>query len=461
MHTDFFKIKAIPSVKICVNPWQKKSMKNKITKAHLENGLTVVLKEMHHAPVISFMVWYRVGSRNEIPGITGISHWVEHMMFKGTPKFSGEELDRLVSREGGYSNAFTGLDYTAYYETLPANRIALALELEADRMTNLFMDADDVEAERHVILSERGMYENDPRFQLNEELTAAAFRVHPYHHEVIGDTADLQTMTRDDLYTYYRHYYAPNNAVVVIVGDFETDSMLAQVETLFGTIPAAENGNQITRQEPPTKGEKRVTVNGSGDTAYLTFAYRVPGATHPDYYALVLLNAAFAGGSSLGDLIGGGSNRSSRLYKALVEPGIAAGAHGSMGPTVDPYLYALNAVVRAGRSLAEVEAALEAELARLLSEPITQQELTKALKRAKAQFVLAGESITGQAQLLGAAEATAGDYGWYESMLVELNKVTVTDIERVAKTYLRKQNRTVGWYEPETAVSGQDFTVER
>ncbi len=428
-------------------------MNEKITKTVLKNGLTVVLKEMHHAPVVSFMLWYRVGSRNEKPGITGISHWVEHMMFKGTPTFAGGHIDRLVSREGGYWNAFTWLDYTAYYETMPAGRIDLALHLEADRMINLHMELADVEAERDVILSERGMYENDPRFRLNEELTSAAFRVHPYHHEVIGDTADLQSMTREDLYTYYRRHYAPNNAVAIIVGDFETEAMLARVDEFFGAIPAGENGAPITRQEPLQKGERRVTVNGPGDTAYLTFAYRVPGATHPDYYALVLLNAAFAGGSSLGALAGGGANRSSRLYKALVEPGMAAGAHGSMAPTVDPFLYMLNAVVRAGRSLSEVEAALEAELARLVAEPITQKELDKALKRAKAQFVMAGESITGQAQLLGAAEATTGDYGWYESILDELNKVTVDDIERVAKTYLRKQNRTVGWYEPETAVN--------
>ena len=427
-------------------------MKNNITKTHLDNGLTVVLKEMHHAPVISFMVWYRVGSRNEKPGITGISHWVEHMMFKGTPTFADGHLDRLVSREGGYWNAFTWLDYTTYYETMPANQIDLALHLEADRMTNLFMETADVEAERDVILSERGMYENDPRFRLNEELASTAFRVHPYHHEVIGDTADLQTMTRADLYNFYRRHYAPNNAVVIVVGDFETESMLARVEHFFAAIPAGENGAAITRQEPPQKGEKRVTVNGPGETAYLTFAYRVPGAIHPDYYALVLLNAAFAGGSSLGSLAGGGANRSSRLYKALVEPGMAASAHGNMGPTVDPFLYTLNAVVRAGRTLAEVEAALETELVRLAAEPITQQELNKALKRAKAQFVMAGESITGQAQLLGAAEATAGDYGWYDSILDALSKVTVEDIERVAKTYLRKQNRTVGWYEPDTAV---------
>jgi len=176
-----------------------RSTPHPVTKTTLDNGLTVVLKEMHHAPVISSMIWYRVGSRNEQAGLTGASHWVEHMLFKGTPAFPAGVLDRLVSREGGHWNAFTTTDFTVYYETMPASRIDLALRLEADRMVHATMTPEEVESERSVILSERGMYENEPRFQLNEELTAVAFRVHPYRHEVIGDTIDLQTMTRDDL----------------------------------------------------------------------------------------------------------------------------------------------------------------------------------------------------------------------------------------------------------------------
>jgi zinc protease len=417
------------------------------TKTILDNGLTVVLKEMHHAPVATFMIWYRVGSRNERPGITGVSHWVEHMMFKGTPRFPGELLDRLISREGGFWNAFTWLDYTAYYETMPSGRIDIAMQLEADRMTNTLMEPDEVESERTVILSERAMYENEPRFLLNEEVTAVAFRVHPYHHEVIGDTVDLQTMSRDDLYTYYRRHYVPSNAIVVMVGDFESAAMLARVQELFGSIPDGEPSSPIVRSEPHQSGERRVTVNGPGDTAYLTHAYRAPNAAHPDYCPLVLLNAAFAGGGSLG-MFSGGSNRSSRLYKALVSTELAAGAHGSLGPTVDPFLYTISAVVRSSRTLAEVEAALDAELARLAAEPITQAELNKALKRAKAQFAFAGESISGQAQIIGAAEATTDDYRWFETVLDRLNEVTLEDIERVRQTYLHKGSRTVGWYEP-------------
>lgn len=424
------------------------------TKTILPNGLTILLKEMHHAPVICFMVWYRVGSRHERPGLTGVSHWVEHMMFKGTPTFPDGTLDRLVSREGGQWNAFTWLDFTAYYETMPANRIDLALRLEADRMVNTIMDADEVESERAVIIAERQMYENDPDFLLNEELTAVAFRVHPYHHEVIGDLADLQTMTQADLLAHYRHYYAPPQATLVVVGDFDTAVMLTRLQELYGGIPAGENGTPVIRPEPPQNGERRVVVHGPGDTPYLTVAYRAPAAGHPDFFPLALLNAAWAGGSSLGMFGGSGSNKSSRLYKALVNTELAASVSGGLTPTIDPFLYTIQAVVRHGRSLDEVEVALDAELARLQSEPITQAELDKALKRAKADFVLAGESITGQAQLLGMAEAVVGDYRWYETVLDQLHAVTLADIERVRATYLRKRYRVVGRYEPDSEMTG-------
>lgn len=424
-------------------------MGSAITKTQLGNGLTVLLKEMHHAPVATFMVWYRVGSRNEIPGRTGISHWVEHMMFKGTPTFPGAAMERMISREGGFWNAFTWLDYTAYYETMPSDRIDLALQLEADRMINTVMSPEEVESERTVILSERAMYENQPNFLLDEELTAAAFRVHPYHHEVIGDAVDLRSMMREDLIAHYRRHYSPTNAIAVVVGDFNTAEMLSRIDELYGTIPGGEATAPVVRDEPPQAGERRITVNGPGDTAYLTYAYRVPGAAHADYPALTLLNAAFAGGSSLGMFAGGGSNRSSRLYKALVSTELAAGAYGGLTPTIDPFLYTIRAVVRAGRTIPEVEEALEAELARLTDEPITEAELAKALKRARAQFIMAGESISGQAQLIGAAEATTGDYRWFETALERLSEVSLADIERVRNQYLHPRNRTVGRYEPQ------------
>ena len=419
-----------------------------IRKTTLGNGLTVVLREMHHAPVASFWIWYRVGSRNEKPGHTGVSHWVEHMMFKGSPAFPPGTLDRTVSRLGGRFNAFTWIDFTAYFETMPSEHIGLSLELEADRMVNAFMDEDAVNSERTVILSERHMYENQPMFLLHEELTSAAFRVHPYHHEVIGDEVDLTTMTTGDLRSYYRRHYAPINAVVVVAGDFDGEEMLERIDRHFGAIPASEPVAPVLRQEPPQRGERRVTVSGPGDAAYLVHAYRAPAANDPDFYPLVLLNAAFAGGSSLGFFAGAGSNKSSRLYKALVAAGLAASASGSMTPTIDPFLYRISAVARPGRSLAEIETALDAALARLAAEAIAQNELEKALKRAKAQFVMASESVTGQGQMIGMSEMVAGDYSWFEETLEQLSAVTLEDVERVRRQYLRPENRTVGWYVP-------------
>jgi zinc protease len=419
-----------------------------VTKTQLDNGLTVVLREMHHAPVASFWIWYRVGSRNETAGITGASHWVEHMMFKGSPEFPASSLDRLVSREGGRWNAFTWLDFTAYFETMPSDRIDLALRLEADRMVNAIMSEEAVNSERTVILSERHMYENQPGFLLREELSAAAFRVHSYHHDTIGDEADLESMSRDELYEHYRRHYAPNNAVAVAVGDFEAGAMLARIEELFGSIPPSDNLDARVRPEPPQRGERRVTVNGPGDTAYLVYAFRSPPATHPDFNALVLLNAAYAGGSSLGFFGGGTTNKSSRLYKALVSTKLAAAVSGGVAPTVDPYLYSITAIARPGRSLDEIEQTLEVELGRLADEPVTEDELAKALKRARAQFVLAGESVTGQGQMIGMAEVVAGDYSWYENTLDALGQVTLDDIDRVRRTYLHPDNRTVGRYVP-------------
>lgn len=419
-----------------------------VQKSKLANGLTVVMREMHHAPVASFWVWYRVGSRNERAGITGASHWVEHMMFKGSPQFPPGSMDRLVSREGGRFNAFTWIDFTAYYETLPSKRIDLALRIESDRMTNTIMTEEAVESERTVILSERHMYENHPTFLLREELVAAAFRVHPYHHETIGDEVDLETMTRDDLVSHYRNFYSPGNATIVAAGDFESSSMLAQINEHFGSIPANEVVKTPARVEPEQRGERRITVHGPGETQYLTYAFRAPQATHDDFYPLVLFNAAYVGGSSLGLFGGGTTNKSSRLYKALVSTDLAVAVSGSVAPSIDPYLYTVNVVLRPGNSVSDVELELEHQLERLVEEPITQAELDKALKRAKAQFVMAGESVSGQGQMLGMAEMIAGDYAWYEKTLDLLPEVTLSDIERVREKYLQPDQRTVGIYKP-------------
>ena len=420
---------------------------NGFIKTQLSNGLTVLVKEAHAAPVASFWVWYRVGSRNEHTGITGISHWVEHMLFKGTDAFPAGAADKAIAREGGTFNGMTWYDFTTYYATLPTDRIELGLRIEADRMANVPFDFDVTAMERTVIISERQGAENSPEFLLNEALMGSVFRVHPYGHETIGHMCDLETITRDQLYAHYRTYYAPKNAVAVAVGDFDADEMLHMIEQHFGAIPNNVDLPQMHAVEPPQRGERRVTVEGEGNVAYLGLAFRIPSACEADFFALTALDAALSGASGLSFSGGGMSNKSSRLYKALVAKELATYVSGSLIPTVDPFVYGFSAIVRAGRTPAEVEEALEAELARVVDEPVTEEELAKAIKQAKAQFAYSSETVTGQALWMGYSEIFA-DYGWFEHYIDNLSAVTVEDVHRVAQTYLSPSNRTVGWYVP-------------
>src|SRR5665648_353836 len=266
-------------------------MAGAIIKTKLKNGLTVLLKEIHTAPLISSWIWYRVGSKDEPTGLTGISHWVEHMQFKGTPTFPSAILDKSISREGGMWNAFTYLDWTTFLETMPADKIDLALSLEADRMVNSIYAPEEVASERTVIISEREGNENEPLFQLNEAIQSAAFTVHPYRHEVIGDMADLQSITRDDLYQHYRSYYIPNNAVLALAGDFDSKTMLEHIRTLYESIPAGDTPHRLNRPEPPNCGEHRLSIEGHGETTYLQVAYRFPTANDPDLFPFMVLDS--------------------------------------------------------------------------------------------------------------------------------------------------------------------------
>jgi zinc protease len=419
----------------------------RVQRARLRNGLQVMLKEIHAAPLISLWVWYRVGSRNERAGQTGISHWVEHMQFKGTPFFPAGSLDRAVSREGGVWNAMTWLDWTAYFETLPADRIDLGLRLEADRMVNSFFAPKEVTSERTVIISERQGNENEPTFRLSEEVQAAAFRVHSYHHEVIGDAADLSTMMRDDLYNHYRAYYVPNNALLSVAGDFQARSMLDRIRQLFGGIPPGPPPPQGARAEPPQRGERRVTVEGPGETAYVEAAYHAPAAVDPDFFPLVVLDSVLAGPSNFNMFSGGISNKTSRLYRALVESELAAGVSGGLAATMDPYLYSITATVRNGKTPEQVLAALDAELRRVADESIRREEMDRAVKQARAIFAYGSETVTNQAFWMGYAEMFA-TIDWFDNYLASLAAVTTDDVQRVARKVLAKRNRTVGFYQP-------------
>ena len=303
---------------------------NGVLQTRLRNGLRVHLKEIHTAPVISCWIWYKVGSRNERPGGTGISHWVEHMQFKGTPRFPAGTLDRTINRDGGIWNAMTWLDWTAYYETLPADKVNLALELESDRMVNCLYEPKEVESERTVIISEREGHENEPTFRLAEEVQGTAFRVHSYHHEVIGDIADLRSISRDDLYQHYRHYYTPSNAVLAIAGDFRSSTLLKRIREYYGSIPTSDIIDFESREEPQQFGEKRVLVEGPGETPFVEVTYHSPAGNHPDFLPFSILDSLLTGASSLNFFGGGISNKTSRLYRELVEGDLAAAVSGGL-----------------------------------------------------------------------------------------------------------------------------------
>lgn len=413
----------------------------------LPNGMLVLTREVHSAPVATCCVWYRVGSRNETPGTTGISHWVEHMLFKGTPKIPKGEMDRLIARNGGSFNGFTSQDYTAYFETLPADRIDLGMQIEADRMVNSLFAPAEVESERTVIIAEREGHENDPEWWLSEAMMAAAFQAHPYRHEVIGWKSDLRAITREELYRHYQTYYMPNNAVLVLVGDFETDAVLRTAEQRFGSLPVGPQIPPFRAEEPAQQGERRVTVRRPGPAEYVQIGYHTPSCRHADFAALVILDAVLSGAKGMGFGGGAQTNRSARIYRALIETQLAAYAGSGFRAMHDPYLFELEATVQQGHSAAEIEAALIGEIEKIQRDGIEPAEMAKAIKQSRAQMAYSSESVTQQALRLGMWEVL-DSYRRLETLLDELAGVTDTDVQRVAQTYLIERNQTVGHFIP-------------
>jgi zinc protease len=414
----------------------------------LDNGLKVLLKEIHTAPLISSWIWYRVGSKDEIPGHTGISHWCEHMLFKGTTKFPSSILDRAVARDGGIWNAMTYFDWTTFFETMPAEKIELGLRIEADRMVNSLFDQKEVTSERTVIISEREGNENEPYFRLGEAVQNAAFRIHPYHHEVIGDLPDLRAMNRDDLFDHYKTFYLPNNAVLSIAGDFKTREMIAFIRDLFEPIPAGPPPRRISRPEPMAGGEYKLTVEGPGETKFLDISYHAPAANDEDFLPVTVLDSLLAGPSSLNMFGGGGiSNKTSRLYRSLVEKELAVSVNGGLTATADPFLYSVVITLNPQQKTEQALSAFDEEIQRNQVEPIPEAEINRAIKQARALFAYGSENITNQAFWLGHAEMFS-TYEWFVSYLERLENITAEDLQEAAQKYLRPQNRIVGYYHP-------------
>jgi len=400
----------------------------------LDNGLKVLIVEDHKAPTATFQVWYKVGSRNEMTGKTGLSHLLEHMMFKGTEKHGPKTFSQTIQRSGGTDNAFTSKDYTGYFELLASDRIDLPIELEADRMQNLILTKESVLSERDVVMEERRMrYEDDPQNYVMEEVFAAAFKNHPYRWPVIGWMSDLKTLNPDDLISHYRTYYAPNNAVIIVVGDVNQQEILDRIKTAFGRIPAGPFIPDLVVEEDEQKGERRIYVKKEAELPYVLSVYKVPKITHEDGFALDVL------GSILSD------GKSSRLYRSLVyekQMAISAWA-GYEGLYKDPFLFFTGATAGQGKKIEDVEKALLDEIEKIKNELPSAREVQRAKNQVEASFIMQQDSIYMQARTIGSFEMTVG-WRFIDNYLEGFRKVTPEDVSRVAKKYLIDEGKTTG-----------------
>ncbi len=399
----------------------------------LQNGLKVLVTEDHTSPLAVFQIWYRVGSRDEYSGKTGMSHLLEHMMFKGTEEYGPGGISREVMRYGGTDNAFTSKEYTAYFQILPSDRIGLSMDIESDRMRNLLLDPDETLSERNVVMEERRLrYEDDPQNALFEAVVAAAFNVHPYRWPVIGWMSDLASIQKEDLLRHYRTYYSPGNAFIVVAGDVRADKIIDKISEHFAGIELGPERRPHGSTEPTQKGERRVYLRKEAELPYVLAAYHVPAFPDEDSYPLEVLAEVLTG-------------KSGRLYRELVyERKIALNADvGYSGMYGDPFLFFLDATASPGTDIEVVEKALYKEVEALAGEPPTERELQRAKNRLEASFVMGQDSMFNQAMQLGLHEII-GDWRLMDRYVDEIRKVTAEDISRAAAKYLTRDNRTVG-----------------
>ena len=400
----------------------------------LDNGLKVLLLEDHKSPAVTFQVWYRVGSRNELDGKSGLAHFLEHMLFKGTPTTGPEEYSRIIAKNGGQSNAFTSTDMTVYFATMSRDKIAIQLELEADRMANALLGDTYFEPEKKVIQEERRLRtEDNPVAALSEVANAVAYTVHPYRRPVVGWMEDIQNLKRQDLVDFYKLYYGPNNAFIVVTGDFATADLLPKIKAAYEKIPRGTALPMLRVAEPEQRGERRVTLKKEAELPFVLMHYHAPNLKSPDSFALDLLSVVLAGG------------RSSRLYHELVyKKQLAHGIDANYNAvSIDPAGFSISAQLLPGRDVVELEREIDRELEKVKSGLVSGKELQKAKNQVEAAFVFAQDSIFGQAMKIGYYEITGG---WREmdNYLDGIRKVTREDIRRVARLYLDRDQRTVG-----------------
>lgn len=407
----------------------------------LANGLCVLVGEVHSLPIVSYQVHFAAGSRYERPGITGITHLFEHMMFKGTQQVGPEEFSRIIQANGGTLNAFTTTDNTSYYENLPADKLELAVRLEADRLANLRLTPETLEPEREVVRSERKLRAvNSPFGLLIEQLFALAYEQHPYRWPVIGWDHDLKNLTLEDCREFYRFHYSPNNAVAVVMGDVVADGVFRTVERYYGHMPSQPRPRLAIPREKPQRGEKRAVFKKVSQVAAFFAGFHIPGIGHPDLFPLQILCTALSAG------------RSSRFFEKFEKPGKAVEARAEAGYppffTMDPGLLQIYAIASPVVSLEALEKEIWEEVEKLRQEPLREEELTKVKKQARASFIQALETLFFKGLLAGIYQVRAGDFRLLHAILPNYEAVKAADILRVAQKYLRPENRTVITLQP-------------
>ncbi|WP_334724679.1 M16 family metallopeptidase [Nostoc sp.] len=430
-----------------------------VKKTVLDNGLTVLTKEVHTAPVVSVQVWYKVGSRNEVKGENGISHQLEHLMFKGTTD-RPVQFGRLFSALGSQFNAFTSYDETAYFGTVQRDKLEALLTLEADRMENSLVGTEQLASEKRVVISELQGYENSPGYRLNRAVMRDAFPSRAYGLPVGGTKADVEKFTVEQVRNYYQTYYSPENATLVITGDFATEPVLKVVKETYGKLPkraktvVAKNSAQVSASTSVAK-KAAIVLKQPGSAALLQAVYPLPDIKHPDVPAIDVMDSILTGG------------RSSRLYQALVESGLASSVSGGAAELIEPGWYQIDATAAAGQELGKIAQVLQESLAKLQQQPVTTEELNRAKTQLQASLVLSNQDITSQASQLGYNQTVAGDYRYIEKYLAAIAKVTPAEVQQAAKTYLNPAKQTIGFFEPTqpdgkpgTSSAGSGRTVE-
>lgn len=409
-------------------------------KAHqLPNGMKILVQEDHNIPSVAMYFFYRIGSRNERPGITGISHFFEHMMFNGAKKYGPKQFDNQMDSAGGNNNAYTSRDVTVYTDWFPNTALELMFDMEADRMQNLAFDPKIVDSERGVVYSERRTsVDNSNGGILREQLLAAAFTAHPYQWPVVGWPSDIEAWTMEDLRAHYKTGYAPNNCVMVVVGDVTEAQVMALVKKYLEPIPAQPPPPAVRTKEPEQAGERRITVRKPAQLPLQLVGYHMPDAKSPDTTVLDVIDALMTTGQS------------SRLYSRMVDRDqIALNVGANADHALDPGLFVFSMTPRSGVDPARTEKVLFEEIEKLRTAPVPADELSKAKNQLLARHYRQLKTIAGRANLLGTFEVFEGDYSKLFTSDREIQAVTAADIQRVATKVFSEKNRTVATLVPE------------